>query len=88
MPVHVTESVRGRAGQGPVPSGPQLVQRAQLAFDTAGLAVRMACMPLRRSLHELQANQMAFCLLGPSTPPSVRSLGATPSRGCRRNSRC
>lgn len=64
MSVHVIEAVRGRAGQGPVLSGPQLLQRAQHAFDTAGLAVRMEFMPLRRSLHELQANKAAFCLLG------------------------
>ena len=75
MRVHVLDSMRAADGRGAVLTGPQLLQRAQQAFDAAGLAVQMEFMPLRRSLHELQANHTAFCLLGAFYTPERAGFG-------------
>jgi len=75
MRVHVLDSMRAADGRGAVLTGPQLLQRAQQAFDAAGLAVQMEFMPLRRSLRELQANHTAFCLLGAFHTPERAAYG-------------
>ncbi|WP_374434314.1 hypothetical protein [Inhella sp.] len=75
VPVHVLESMRAPDGQGAVLNGPLLLQRARQAFDAAGLSVRLEFMPLRRSLHELQANRTAFCLLGAFYTPERAGFG-------------